>query len=62
MGKRIVIALGGNLPWAAPRPMGPRLIELLGGSEFRLRQGFAAQNACTRHSARGAAAQSLSIS
>ena len=26
----------------------PRAILMLGGSEFRLRQGFAAQNACTR--------------
>jgi hypothetical protein len=30
----------------------PSAIQMLGGSEFRLRQGFAAQNACTAHQRR----------
>jgi hypothetical protein len=30
----------------------PRGFNMLGGSEFRLRQGFAAQNACTAHQRR----------
>ena len=37
-----------------PKPGGgPDFFELLGGNEFRLRQGFAPQNACTPQ--RGAA-------
>ena len=41
MGKRVVIALGGNGPRTARRPGGPFCSYLLGGTEFRLRQGFA---------------------
>jgi len=49
---------GGHLGQAghgSPRDLsrgGPDFISMLGGSEFRLRQGFAPQNACTPHARR----------
>ena len=58
MGKRIVIALGGNCPTGRFAPRGaPPISCCSGGSEFRLRQGFARRaKRCTRLPARGAAA------